>query len=370
MRRFGIFMLAALSGPLAFWGSFFLPSDAQGYDLREAEQPVSLTLPAAAIESPPAPAAAEEEVVVPPPQPLAVPPPVAQPDSAPVPYKQFPLGPGDELTLTVWGYPELSVKGIVILPDGTVSCPLVGSVPAEGLTADELAANLQQALARHIPSPKVTLMLTTMRSRHFSVIGAVKKPGLYPFWNDEMTVLEALAQAEGMLETALPAEVKVFRQGGNGEVADVDVRELLSSDAKAGAFRLQPGDLVYVPSFALQQKVSVLGQVNLPGMYPLEAGMTVVDALSRAGWIPTSGAMDSVIILRRVDEGKPEILRINAHRAIVQRDVSQAPLLQPGDVVYVPEKFFSRIGNFVNSLTAGPESGSRTALRVYDVSNP
>ena len=47
------------------------------------------------------------------------------------PKPEFALGPGDKLQVTVWGYPELSSE-VVILPDGMVSYPLVGLIPAGG----------------------------------------------------------------------------------------------------------------------------------------------------------------------------------------------------------------------------------------------
>ena len=136
---------------------------------------------------------------------------------------------------------------------------------------------------------------------------------------------------------------------------------------------MRPGDVVYVPGQATRRKVCVLGQVKVAGLYTLSPHMTVVEALTAAGWVEPSGVLNSVIVARRGsggDHGDQKFFRVDARRVITQRDWSQDLPLQPGDIVYVPEHFVAKLGEFVGFFTARVEPVAHTYLRVYDATNP
>jgi polysaccharide biosynthesis/export protein len=146
------------------------------------------------------------------------------------PYK---LGAGDSLKITVFGEEELS--GIYNVADnGGVVMPLVGNVPATGLTLPELQRSLTERLnARAVKSPDVTVQIAQYRP--FFILGEVKNPGSYPFVPD-MTVLTAAAIAGGFTFRASEEEVSVTRKSAGAP-----------REARAGRdSRLMPGDVVYV----------------------------------------------------------------------------------------------------------------------------
>ena len=286
--------------------------------------------------------------------------------------QEFLLGPGDKLQVTIWGFPELSSEALV-LPDGTVSYPLIGSVQAQGLTAKGFAEKIQYALESHISSPKVNVVISQMNSRRYSVMGEVNRAGVYPLWDDETDVLEGIAQAGGMGASALPAEVKILRHPPQGpeEVIKVDLHSRLDEAVPPQRWVLKPGDVIYVPSQSTRKKVCVLGEVNVPGLYTLTPNMTVVEALGQAGWIRPSGILKSVMVARRDPQGEGhQFFKIDVHQAVVKRDWSQHLPLQPGDIIYVPEKLFSQIGTFVRFFTSSVEPAAQTYLKVYDAAQP
>jgi polysaccharide export outer membrane protein len=146
------------------------------------------------------------------------------------PYK---LGAGDSLKITVFGDEELS--GIYNVADnGGVVMPLVGNVPATGLTLPELQRRLTEQLnARAVKSPDVTVQIAAYRP--FFILGEVKTPGSYPYVPD-MTVLTAVAIAGGFTFRASEEEVSVTRKNAG-----------TSREARARRdARLMPGDVVYV----------------------------------------------------------------------------------------------------------------------------
>ncbi len=123
----------------------------------------------------------------------------------------FRLGADDLLAVSVFGIPEASVEKIRVDRSGRVSLPLAGVVQAGGMTLDqfttEVAARLRQA---HVRDPRVSVALLEVESARLTVDGQVAKPGIYPALPD-MTLMQAVASAQGVTQDAQLQEVVVFR---------------------------------------------------------------------------------------------------------------------------------------------------------------
>src|SRR6185436_13632622 len=109
------------------------------------------------------------------------------------------LGVGDAVHITVFQQPDMTTDARVT-ERGTVQVPLVGSVKVDGLTPSEAAGAIADALKKgeFLKNPKVTVALTTLRSRQVSVLGLVVRPGLYPLDGADMRVPQVLAAAGGI----------------------------------------------------------------------------------------------------------------------------------------------------------------------------
>jgi len=129
----------------------------------------------------------------------------------PEPDTAYRLGGGDTLQITVFGETDLT-NAYPVSASGTVDMPLIGSVPAVGLTLAQLQQQLVQRLdAKAVKSPNVTLSVTVYRP--FFILGEVKNPGSYPYVPN-MTVLTAVAIAGGFTYRASQDEISVVRQHG------------------------------------------------------------------------------------------------------------------------------------------------------------
>src|SRR5262249_35441981 len=111
------------------------------------------------------------------------------------------LGPGDVLTLNLYGAPELTRAEVAIGPDGRISYLEAQDMPASGLTIDELRAKLDEALGQFRRAPHTIVTPVSFRSKKYYMLGRVTTKGVYVL-DRPLTVLEALARAHG-LETAL-----------------------------------------------------------------------------------------------------------------------------------------------------------------------
>ena len=154
------------------------------------------------------------------------------------------LGAEDQLRISVWDNKELTLD-LVVRPDGKISMPLLQDVPAEGLTAGQLATNIEESLSAYILNPQVTVIVLQVNSPKYYIIGYVARPGTFPLRGDT-SVLQALALAGGMTQFASPRSIKLIRGNqGRQEVRKVNYYDLIESGE--GNYLLKSGDTIVVP---------------------------------------------------------------------------------------------------------------------------
>ena len=107
----------------------------------------------------------------------------------------YELGPGDSITVTAVGRPEITGKQ-VIGPDGTVTIPIAGSVKLSGLTRDQAAGAIEHALDPFYTDISVSVEVDKYVANQVVVLGAVMRPGIVTFDN-QPTLLGAIARANG-----------------------------------------------------------------------------------------------------------------------------------------------------------------------------
>lgn len=136
-----------------------------------------------------------------------------------VPGRAYAIGPFDKLRVDVMGMPEFSLDEIQADAGGKFSVPLAGSIEASGKTPEEVSAIIRSRLqAGHVRDPKVSVNLLETVSQQITVEGEVKKPGLYPA-TGRMTLLSAIARAEGTTDFTNLKDVIVFRTVDNQKYA-------------------------------------------------------------------------------------------------------------------------------------------------------
>ena len=137
--------------------------------------------------------------------------------------REYHLGPGDVLTIKVFGVDSLSGDQ-QIDSAGRINMSLIGNVPASGMTTDALALVLQQQLgARYLASPQVNVTLKAPAQKTVTVDGSVNQPGIYPVL-PRTTLIQAIAMARGTADGANPKRVVVFRRiNGERQAAAFDL---------------------------------------------------------------------------------------------------------------------------------------------------
>lgn len=129
------------------------------------------------------------------------------------------IGPFDKLIIDVFGIEELSTKEVQTDAGGRISFPLAGIIEAAGRTPGELEELIEQRLrGRYVRDPQVTVNLKETVSQVITVDGQVKKPGLYPVIG-KMTLMRAVATAEGVAEFAKLDDIVIFRTVNGNKMA-------------------------------------------------------------------------------------------------------------------------------------------------------
>lgn len=166
--------------------------------------------------------------------------------------RAYRINPGDELEIYVWGEDRLR-REIKVLPDGTISFPLVGQVSA----LNKLPREVEQEIFNGLKSqyretvPQVTVSVKNAVGMQFSIVGKVRTPGAFTTGR-YVNVLEALALAGGPAEFADMANVRILRKSGGGlAVIPVRLSDVLkgnpSSRDLGGLPQIESGDTVIVP---------------------------------------------------------------------------------------------------------------------------
>lgn len=164
--------------------------------------------------------------------------------------QQYVIGVGDNLQVSVWRNPELSVT-VPVRPDGMISTPLVGDIVAAGKTTNQLATDIRTKLGGYVRSPEVTIIVTQAVSSEFlrrvRVTGAVRTPSSVPY-RDGMTVLDLVLLAGGVSEFASGNGAKLYRKTDGGvKVYPVYLIDILEKGKAESNYSLMPSDIVTVP---------------------------------------------------------------------------------------------------------------------------
>ncbi len=157
------------------------------------------------------------------------------------------IGPGDSLRVVVWKHDELSTQ-VAVRPDGAISLPLVGDVPATGRSAAEIGTDVQNRLHRfYQDDPPVTVQVQEVKSYKIYVVGEVNKPGEYAP-SHEVTVLMGLSLAGGFTRFADANRIVIVRRDARGERRiPFDYSAVVDHGDLQQDIALELGDTVIIP---------------------------------------------------------------------------------------------------------------------------
>jgi polysaccharide export outer membrane protein len=241
--------------------------------------------------------------------------------------EEYLLTPGDVIKVSVFKNPDLLLDARVS-EAGTIGFPLLGSVPVAGLTLPAAERKIAQLLkdGGFVLSPQVNILLTTAVGNQVAVLGQVNRPGRYPIEGAGGNLTGMLAQAGGIAATGADLVIITGLRNGKPFRREIDVVNMSLNGTAADDIELRGGDTLFVnrsPMFY------IYGQVQRPGQYRLEKGMTVMQALADGGGMTGKGTSRGIVLHRRDNTGK-----VKESGASLDEDVRDQ------DVIYVKESVF------------------------------
>jgi polysaccharide export outer membrane protein len=163
---------------------------------------------------------------------------------------QYVIGAGDQLGISVYHAPELSVPGLPVRPDGRISMPLIPDIVAAGKTPTQLGKELEERLKEYIKDPIVTVMVTGFIgpfSRQVRVIGEATEPSAIPY-RDHMTVLDLMIAVKGLTKYAAGNSAIIVRgTGEKRETIKVRLSDLIKNGDIDQNIEMLPGDTLIIP---------------------------------------------------------------------------------------------------------------------------
>lgn len=275
----------------------------------------------------------------------------------------YQIGRRDVLSLSVFAGGERQVGlDLTVSDDGTINVPFIGPVQAAGHTPTELETRIFEPLALdYFVDPEVNVQVKGYHSLRYYIAGAVNNPGLYET-TSRSTLMKLIAKAGGVASNR-GKTAYVLRDGADTarEVVDgedrgedaveelvednaqirVDLDRLLDQGDMSQNLPLKPGDLVYISLEQSQDvaeyKIYVEGEVQNPGVYAYQPGLTSLNAILMAGGFARYAAPGRTRVIRKND-GEQQVIRIDLDR--VRQGEIQDLQLKPGDLVNVPESWF------------------------------
>lgn len=285
-------------------------------------------------------------------------------------FTDYLLGPGDQVQVLVFGYEEFEGPRVV-LPDGTINIPLIGSIPAAGKTLNALGGEIENRLRLYLTNPVVDTNLQVLRPVVVNVVGEVYRPGpiqlsslttvttairdtgtLTNFTNTP-TLSTALTSAGGIRRTADVRNVTILRRLSDGTTAEYQVNlwDALQGEDELGVLVMYDGDTVVVPtapvgSDYLDQsliarssiapttvRVRVIGEVTNPGELQIQPNSSISSAIAAAGGHDTETAqLRNVKLVRLAETGQIEEQVVDVSNLVDNVQI------QDGDVIFVPKR--------------------------------
>lgn len=262
---------------------------------------------------------------------------------------EYDLGPMDVVDIHVTHVDDLSKK-YTVSPNGEITfSALLNTVQVSGLTAQQLDDLLTQLLAKDfLVNPEISVEVVEHHSHKVNLMGPFKSPGVYEL-SEKTTLMQIVLKAGGAQEVKPGQEIVVFRRGDQGTEEEaiqeirVDMKDLMEQVNDKLNIEVKKGDVICLNDMSTgvdeKSRLLVTGMVGKPGVIDYEEGTTAIGAILAAGGFTRGAAKSRVRVIRGEGESR-KIITVDVPRVTDKGDKDANVVLEPGDIVFVPETWF------------------------------
>ncbi len=253
--------------------------------------------------------------------------------------KDYTLGPGDKVEITVWGASQSHLL-LTIDQGGSVTIPDIGPVYLSGLTFEKVQGLIKSRLtaiysgmAGQNPNTWAEVSLGGVRSIKVNVLGEINAPGTYTLPSTS-SAFNALYLSGGPNENGSFREIRLIRDGEM--VRKIDVYDFLINANPETNVQLRDQDILFVPPS--RDMVQIAGPVKREGYFEIKPAETLKDLIRFAGGFSEMAYRGRLMVVRN-NEREREV------RDVTQKDFGMFAL-QNGDSVRV-DSILNRFSNRV-----------------------
>ncbi len=288
----------------------------------------------------------------------------------------YTVGNKDKITVKVWGEDGMEITTEVSYA-GTIQFFLLGEVKVAGLTTSEIKEKIESQLKSkgYLNNPVVIVKIEEFKSKEVQVHGAIKDGGIYYLDTNYTTLLNLISKAGGATEER--GRLAYIWRGGSEDVnkitekvaeeyqssgkeeteikeeitssldkskrIEVNIQRLLDEGDVSENVTIYPGDFVLINSFTTENPTAnyvwVEGEVKNPQQIPYQSGLTVLQAVIKAGGVTDLASPNRTQITRQPGADDKSVT-FKVRLKDIQRGNRPDVALQAGDRIYVPESWW------------------------------
>jgi len=229
------------------------------------------------------------------------------------------IGVGDTIRITVFQNPDLTLETRVG-ETGVITYPLIGTIRIGGMALPAAEQAISKALrdGNFIKQPQVSILPVQIRSNQVSVLGQVNKPGRFPLETFDTRLSEMIAIAGGIAPGGGDMVILAGKRDGRPFRKEIDVPALFFDKGSQDDVPVAGGDVIYVPRAPVYY---IYGEVQRPGAYRVERGMTMRQALVQGGGPTVRGTERGLRVFRHGANGQVETISPKPNDPVMPEDV-------------------------------------------------
>jgi polysaccharide biosynthesis/export protein len=251
--------------------------------------------------------------------------------------KEYIVGPGDEIFVSISGMQDVSVN-LIINQEGYLFIPKVGGINLKNTNLIDAKNKIIAAVNNFYKNVDVFVSLVRFRKIKVSLVGDVKNPSSY-ILPGNARLIDLIVNSTGLNNTSNYRNMRITNKDGESKTYDF-LRYLRFGDRKNNPL-LHEGDIILVDK--VDKTISISGEIKYPGTYEFIKGETVADFINLAGGFLNKARIDTIEIVRFTDNGKTQKSLYYSYKKLVDNKIE----LEKQDMVIVRQRPLYYIDKFV-----------------------
>ncbi len=267
------------------------------------------------------------------------------------------------VSVRIFGANDMTGQPVEVDGNGKLNLPMVGEVPAAGLTVLALQSELTKRYAYYFKQPQVNVTVTNYRSQPVTVLGAVNAPHVVDL-RGPTRLMDVISDAGGLMPDAGDRIMITRPVASPGETATngkfqtqvIDLGKIINGTDPNANVLIHAHDLITVPKAHM---VYVVGDVTKPGGYVLDSfdSLTVLQAIALAGGTTSTSAMSRCRILRAPAKQGAQRAETKVNLKKIMDDKSPDLSLHADDILFIPNSSSKNAGLHALALAANIGTG-------------